>query len=212
MRRFYEPQAARRLRLPRHMVSQGALQRAYHRLRLPRLVPDMAVVSAAEAAALNKDIPMCLLFTVQHPRSTLLALAYVEHLRICPRPEHGATISTPVPFKCSGARPDRAFRTAYNASLADSQPPLMSPAEGAVPGLSHGRHSSPVAAITEAGGTAVGSRGSGKRSGSTTPGGGMNRGGESRSARRRRNRKQSAAAGRLPSCSPVLLLRPRDQR
>ena len=35
------------------MVSQGALQRAYHRLRLPRHTPDLALVSSADAAALN---------------------------------------------------------------------------------------------------------------------------------------------------------------
>ena len=53
MRRFYEPQAARRLRLPRHMVSHGALQGAYRRLRLPRIDPTLAAVTRAEAAAFN---------------------------------------------------------------------------------------------------------------------------------------------------------------
>ena len=62
MRRFYEPQAARRLRLPRHMVSHGALQGAYRRLRLPRIDPTLAAVTRAEAAAFNTCVLASRLF------------------------------------------------------------------------------------------------------------------------------------------------------
>ena len=97
---------------------------------------------------------------------------------------------------CGITRGDRAFRAAYNASLAEPQLPLTPQAATQMPLILHGGQPSPSLDADTAGET-VSSRHLGPFAGSTTPAGGARRVGQSRSARRRQKRRQTSAPGRF---------------
>ena len=191
------------------MVSHGALQRAYHRLRLPRHTPDLAPVSSAEATALNTCAVHVFGLRLRLG-SRLRRTKHGCHLLLWPSEAtyrgskcHLIMIFPDTALRCriSGRQPQcvygREYRAAYNASLRAPQQLSPLPASAPLPPAASGGRSAPSAAV-EAQPLSV-------LPGSTTPaaagcGGAMvtgsqPRAGQGRSARRRRNRLRPGAAG-----------------